>query len=245
MQMDVRIGHYPYFADGYVPYPYPPPYVYYPPLNSPGYATSPTIGAPYPVGRYVPKYPAGTSRGRRPRSRSPISDMSHSSGRMEDEAEPKPIHGSTPAPVVGYEAPIADPPPASRPGTTALHASEPQTIPAGPGSAKQAEEEEQPLSKLFRVAPARVDSPQHVCLHTLPMGVVPLVFYGIGMSFTRFFFYSELTCWCMADSNTLWEHCRRKHARGVRAASATLPCERTHLPRLWGRQCHRMAIRGQ
>lgn len=215
MQMDVRIGHYPYFADGYVPYPYPPPYVYYPPLNSPGYATSPTIGAPFPVGRYVPKYPAGTSRGRRPRSRSPISDMSHSSGRMEDEAEPKPIHGSTPAPVVGYEAPIADPPPASRPGTTALHASEPQTIPAGPGSAKQAEEEEQPLSKLFRVAPARVDSPQHVCLHTLPMGVVPLVFYGIGMSFTRFFFLFR---------TDLLVHGRLQHTMGTLPKKARPRC---------------------
>lgn len=89
MQTEVPNRVQPYYGEGYVPYPYspppPPPYPYYPPH-------------PGPYG-YVPTYHPGPSRPRRRRSRSPISDRSHSSRTTEQQGDQDTPHAPLDVPI--------------------------------------------------------------------------------------------------------------------------------------------------
>ena len=71
MQTDMPPGGYEFYGDGYAPYPYPPPYPYYPPPTG--------VPRPYPYGGYGPTYIGNSSRARRARSAISSSGTSKSS----------------------------------------------------------------------------------------------------------------------------------------------------------------------
>ena len=70
--------HYPFYGEGYLGYPYPPPYAYYRAPPTSAYGTGRAADRPLTYAENLSAYHGTTIRPRRPRSLSPRSDSSHS-----------------------------------------------------------------------------------------------------------------------------------------------------------------------
>ena len=187
--MDSPATQLPFYGEGFVRYPYAPPYGYYPLHPSAAYASSPAGAPPFPYPGYVPTFYASTSRRRRQRSRSADSKSTRSTRSREDadkrvceriagdvpikEIDPIPVRAvSAPEEVVGVTGPpehgthAATTPAITvnsvRTGTTPIIAPEPVATAAAASMGARSEPEEPPLSQMFRVTPARDIRPNTV-----------------------------------------------------------------------------------
>ena len=163
LQVDVATDHHPYCRDVYRPYHYPPPCGCCAAHNSSGFAPPHAAQPPCPCAAYAPTCAVTASRARRPRTRSPTSGRSNSSRREDDRDDRSSDQGDHACAFQAAGAPTAMPVSASPPITTPLNAQYPQSVAATTVRTAQCEEDEQlPLSELFRVAPSRMAPPQNV-----------------------------------------------------------------------------------
>ena len=166
LQVDVASAQYPYYSERHVHYPYAPPYGFYPPHTPLGYAPSPPLVPPYRNDKYAAAYHVKTTRRRRPRPRSPPTDSADSSRSMDEAAQKN--TGRMPQATADAPERAQNPLPShcGMPATTAVNAEEPRVQHDPTNNNAQSEEENQPLSEMFRVAPSRVAPPQKLQVHT-------------------------------------------------------------------------------
>lgn len=103
--MDMPAGHFPYYGDGYISYPYPPPCAYYPPHPAHGYGTTHAGPHPYACGGCVQTFHASTSREIRPRSHSPTGVRILSTRTSDDQAPPGSGRGDVEGANIGVQEP--------------------------------------------------------------------------------------------------------------------------------------------
>lgn len=136
MQFSGPTNHHGYYGEGYGRYTYLPRYVYCP--------------YPPPYERFLPKHRAASRRMRRSQSNSPSSGHDHSSGSGQDEPE----RGIDAALVGGAKeavhAPIAMADLATAPVTTYVTPHEPAAMAGNTTKRAHDEEDDVPLSQLFR-----------------------------------------------------------------------------------------------
>ena len=186
VQRDVLTSQYPPYGEAYVPYPYPPPYAYYPPHPSPSYAPPRPGPQPYPYGGYMPPYHATSLGALRPRSISPESTHSHSSRSGHAGAVPEPDIVKAGGTTAADRPPLATLATAAVRNTTAPITHEPVAAAATVANSDHGEDEEAPLSQLFRIAPSREHAAHNVHIH--PFGFIYWTFTLLCVDISWFFF---------------------------------------------------------
>lgn len=173
MQHDAPTSHDGYYGEGYGRFTYLPPYGYYP--------------YPPPYKGFLPTHPASSRRKHGPFSNSPSRSRSHSSGSGQDEPERCIDTALVGAANVVVLAPTALADIATVYGTTAVTCHEHATTAGNTSKEAHNEEDDVPLSQLFRTGLTKECPAEQVSLHFSLLVFVPSI-ARFALYIPKFFF---------------------------------------------------------